>query len=881
MIAFGHPEALFLLPVWGVAVWWRRRMFLRPLRVVLFLLFLVAWLDPAVNRITPGVDVWVMADRSESAAETVAPRLREMETLLRETRGRDDRLFFVDFAEEAVQRDRSSDTVLGGRKDATAIGNALQFTLSRLEAHRNARILMVTDGYATDALDTAGERLLEEGTPLDVRLMRPAHSEDVRVERLSAPARVRPGEPFLIEGVLTGPVGTNVTYRLTRDGAVLAEGRAELDRGRARLQWTGGLERPGAARYGLEIEAPGDAYAGNNRQGFWVEARGGQRVLLITAYGDDPVGPVLRDAGLEVDTVTEPGTLDAGDLTGTAAVLIHNVYAPDVPRPFLDALTFFVREQGGGLMMIGGKASFGSGGYFESPVDPLLPVSMELKEEDRRLSTAMAVVMDRSGSMSAAAGGMTKMELANAGAARAVELLGAMDAVTVFAVDTEAHQILPLSKVGAERGRLIDVVSRIRSAGGGIYVFNGMQAAWRELEGAPQTRKHVILFADAADAEQPMGVEKLVEEMTGAGATVSVIALGSESDADAPFLKQIAEDGGGRIFFNADPATLPAVFAQETVTVSRSAFLDEPTGIAPAAGWRELAAAQPDWPSRVDGYNLSYLREGAAESLRTTDEYQAPLIAHWRRGAGRVAAVSFPLGGEFSGTVRSWPEYGDLVRTLTRWVVRPELPPGLALRLRRHGETVRVRLHADEEWRERLALDPPELVVAAGRDVEGRRIAWRRVRPGVLEAELRPTPGQRVRGALKVGDRVLPFGPVSGPEGAEWAFDPDGPAELRRLSAASGGVERVDLAEIWRSPARRKLRGTRDVWLIAFGCVFLFEAFWSRLGGRRPEFDFRRRAREAPSEAVGASVRPEPVVEKAREPERRSAFRQARRRGRL
>ena len=72
--------------------------------------------------------------------------------------------------------------------------------------------------------------------------------------------------------------------------------------------------------------------------------------------------------------------------------------------------------------MAGGKQSFGSGGYFDSAIDPLLPVSMELKTEHRKLAVAMAIVMDRSGSMGASVGvggkQVTKMQLANTGAAR-------------------------------------------------------------------------------------------------------------------------------------------------------------------------------------------------------------------------------------------------------------------------------------------------------------------------------------------------------------------------------------------------------------------------------------------------------------------------------
>ncbi len=78
---------------------------------------------------------------------------------------------------------------------------------------------------------------------------------------------------------------------------------------------------------------------------------------------------------------------------------------------------------------------------------------MELKSEHRKLGVAMAIVMDRSGSMAVTTpSGHTKMQLANEGAARSVELLGSMDAVTVFAVDSQAHQVAPLLNVGSSRG---------------------------------------------------------------------------------------------------------------------------------------------------------------------------------------------------------------------------------------------------------------------------------------------------------------------------------------------------------------------------------------------------------------------------------------------
>ena len=129
-------------------------------------------------------------------------------------------------------------------------------------------------------------------------------------------------------------------------------------------------------------------------------------------------------------------------------------------------------------MLTGGGASFGVGGYFLSALDPILPVSMEMRQEHRKLGIAMAIVMDRSGSMSVpVAGGQTKMDLANLGAAAAIELLSPMDSVGVIAVDSEPHVIQGLTRV-EDRGDLISTVRRVESMGGGIYVYSDLEAAW-------------------------------------------------------------------------------------------------------------------------------------------------------------------------------------------------------------------------------------------------------------------------------------------------------------------------------------------------------------------------------------------------------------------
>ena len=511
--------------------------------------------------------------------------------------------------------------------------------------------------------------------------------------------------------------------------------------------------------------------------------------------------------------------------------------------------------------MAGGKYAFGSGGYAHSAVDALLPVSMELRTEHRKLAVALAIVMDRSGSMGAGvAGGATKMDLADEGAARAIDLLGAQDAASVLAVDTEPHVIVPLTRLGNNRHELTDTVRRISSEGGGIYIFNGLKGGWDELQKSTAGQRHLLLFADASDSPESTGYEALVAEMVKQGVTVSVIGMGSDTDTYAPLLKDIAARGKGQIFFGGDPATLPALFEQETVAMARSAFLDDPVSIKPAAGWLELAAKPLAWPAAVDGYNLSYLKPDATAAAYSVDEYAAPLLAFWQRGLGRTAAVSFPLGGDYSARVRAWPQYGDFLQTLTRWLMGDELPPGLALRPKVDGTDLQLDLFYDQSWEERLAANPPGIVLADGATGQPRPVVWEHLEPGHFKAVTTLPPGQWVRGAAQLGKFAVPFGPITAGINPEWTFDHARITELQNVARLSGGGERTDLSKVWTAPRKAEFRDLRSPLLLVFLLTFLTDTLATRLGWQLPRLGrltlppFRRSSAPRPNRPFSAAV---------------------------
>jgi uncharacterized membrane protein len=897
-MSFTTPEWLLLLPILAVAGWaWPGLRLHSPLRAAICLLVALALAGPRLRTGSDSLQLWVLLDRSESTEDLVDHNMAEWLRLLERSKpSRHDEIRILDYAAEVVEHGQDGARFTGSRK-LTRTGLAIQNAAAMAPDDQPARILVFTDGYSTEPLDEAARQLEKRGIPMDFRLVREAALDDARLARIEMPERVQAGEPFLLSVIVRSSADGEIPLVIRRSGATLTETTIHISNGVGKVSFTDRIPRTGSFEYEAEIRPSADAHPGNNRLARWIETTGGPRLLLVSKYTDDPLARALGSLDFTVDTVSAPATLRPGMLSGARAVVINNVPAHEIPTEFLESLNFFVREQGGGFLMVGGKHSFGAGGYFESAIDPLLPVSMELKNEHRKLAVALAIVMDRSGSMSVnVAPGVCKMDLANAGAANTIDLLGAFDQISILAVDSSAHKIVPLTAIGNNKKKLTAVTRSIKSMGGGIFVYEGLNAAWKELKDSKVGTRHVILFSDAADSEEPGAYKKLLKTMTDAGCTVSVIGLGTKADCDAALLEDIAKRGGGRMFFTDRPLDIPKIFAQETVTIARSAFLDEPVATKATGRWTEISPKPLSWLPEVDGYNLSYARDDATVSLASTDEYLAPLVAHARRGLGRSAAVSFPLGGEFSGRVRAWPGYADFTQTLTRWLMGTDLPPGIGLRHRIDGTRLTVDLLYDTElWGEKLDARPPRLrIVENTPGASPYEIPWKRIAPGRFSLTRDLDEGVVVRGAVQVADHALPFGPLLVGSSVEWAFDPECLAELRSVAAQSGGRELLDLSKAWIRPPSARSLPLRPFIAWALLGLLLAEALLTRTGWKLPQLSAKlpkRRTRRQPkpakkptpapaesSESDPAAPKPPPAPPKQPKPDRRSRYQRAKRR---
>ena len=716
--------------------------------------------------------------------------------------------------------------------DASDLNGAIEKAMALIPRGAPGKLLMLSDGRWTGK-DPSGvaAQAAARNIALDYRPMQRNSTNDVAISHIDAPEVVTPGESFMLAVWVRAPVPSEVSFELLRGNQRLAVGTRQVPSGLSRLIFRDKAIRPGTHQYTVRITGTeADPVPENNSAKILVGIEGPRPILHITTAADSGLARLLQVGGLDVKTASPSAyhwSLD--ELSGYSAVLVENVLADEIGLHGMENLAVWVKETGAGFMMTGGKHAYGPGGYFRSPLEPIMPVSMELRQEHRKLALAIVVAMDRSGSMSmTVGGGRTKMHLANLATVEVLDMLSPMDEFGVVAVDSSPHIIANLAQVENQshvRGKIL----RIGSQGGGIFVYEALSAAAKMLLKAQAGTRHIILFADAADSEQPGRYLELLEECRKANITVSVVGLGTANDVDAELLRDIARHGDGRSFFTKNAEELPRLFAQDTFVVARSTFIDEPTTVRTTGGMVSLAGRGYQITSPIGGYNLCYLRPDANLAAVTVDEYRAPVVAAWQAGIGRVLCYTGEADGPHTGPIAGWGDVGNFLTSLVRWTAGDSrnLPGGMLLTQKvKNGINV-VELHLDPDREGEVFRELPTVTVLRGvvgetPTVDKTELSW--TSADTLGVDI-PIHGSETvlttvevpgGGNISLPPVCLPYSPEFKPVNTE-----SGLATMERLSKATDGKQRINLGEIWDDLPRQPRLISLQPWLLILALILL------------------------------------------------------------
>lgn len=700
LIELAHPWFFALALIVVFLAWTQRRSLadmtptqrrvcfaIRTLLLLLLILALagVRWLMPSRE-----LAVIFAIDQSASVSAAAQKEARDFVTASLGPKGGADTVGVVGFAKYAALWQAPSADLklteswpeLADRK-ATDIGSALDFASAIFPAGKAKRLVLLSDGNdTTDLAASAAARLAAQGIELHTAPLHNASAPEVLVEKVEVPRRLKAGEPFDLTARIRSNVATTAKAKLYQNQFLIEQRDLELKAGDNEFRAPNLKADGNFISYELEIIPALDTTTENNRASATASLRGEPRVLLVDS--DETNGRALADVLRREKIAVEtrglsglPKTLE--DLQQFDLFLLSDVSALHLGREQMDLYRRWVQDFGGGFVMIGGENSYGVGGYYRTPIEQMLPVRMEHEDRQDTPTVAMLVILDRSGSMTAMVAGQTKMSLADQGAVYAMNALQPKDYFGVTAVDIRPHVVLPLQQIASKAAAEQKILS-ITAGGGGIYIYTSLAEAFQQLRDIPARVKHLLLFSDAADAEEKVAGEMgdgirsggssfdLAAAMLAAKITTSVVALGTEQDKDTAFLRQLAERGNGRFYLTDDATTLPQIFSTETMKVAQSSLIEEPFLAVPAA--KSPITAGLDWGQSplLLGYNATKPKP-TAEMLLATERGE-PLLATWRYGLGQAAAFTSDAKSRWAAEWLTWPGYGkfwtQLVRTLMR-----------------------------------------------------------------------------------------------------------------------------------------------------------------------------------------------------------------------
>jgi Ca-activated chloride channel homolog len=787
------------------------------------------------DRVATAVLVDVSDSISDGQLDAARRYVEELQAAKRET----DRLLVVSFADKPrAVRLEEGETIErppeGAGRAGTDIQAAVQLAYGLFPDGHLPRVVVVSDGNQTRGdLTQEAYRASELGVHLSWKSFPPEPRPEVRITSLRLPDEVKVGAPFEVKAELWSSVAQEVTVSLQQDdfpNGLEPRKTVKLDQGTTWVTFKSEAKRAGHTTYVARLgKPPRDTEPSNNAAVMTAPVKGKPSVLYVEgAVQTSPSEAGHLTRALEHENIDVEVRGPRG-LPASAKELekFDLVVVSDVPAHFLGigqmhALEAYVRDLGGGLIMAGGEDSFGSGGYQGTTIEKIMPVRFDSEKHREQPHIAIALVIDRSGSMSG-----PKLEAAKESARATAEVLSPSDLISVVAFDTMPTDIVRLQRA-SNRMRISSDISRLQ-AGGGTNIQPALARSYELLQTANAKVKHVILLSDGQAPYE--GIADLVQEMRASRITVSAVGIG---DADRNLLGIIADNGGGRSYMTEDLAELPRIFMKETTEAQKSALVEdvvrvrvvkqvemiEGTGVASAPPLRGYVSTKPKPTGEVI----------------LASEMGEPLLARWRLGTGTSVAWTSDVKSRWSSEWIRWGGYpkfwAQVVRTSMRrkvydsYDLYAEVGDGRASVVvdavdvsDRFVNQLDTTLEIIDPKDSKVKRSIPMVQTAAGRYTAD--FAIDRYGSYLLKA-VHKRDGKVV--AESLGSAALPYP-------AEYLQTEPDEAPLRHAAMVTGGHDQAEPPAVW-SPAGQSIPYTRDLWpfvLLFVAAALVLDTFLKRV----------------------------------------------------
>ena len=765
-------------------------------------------------------------DRSESIADESRRAAELFVEEMREAVG-SERVAILPFASHpAFTDDGHSNANAPLDTEGTNIAAAIELAAAVIPEGYVPHVVLLSDGVQTEGDALHASRAV--GVPIStVPLQSPAQPE-VCVSAVRTKGQVQLGTPFYVEVALRSSHDDEGTVELFRDGRLVDEKRATLTEGDNRVRFTQSIGGDRLATFTARIEGFRDTLSENNSAASVVFTTARPRVLLVESEAllARHLAAALKTEKIEVEVRRPEGIFlkqSLADLQGYELLVLSNVPAASLSEPQMDLIRTYVRDFGGGLIVVGGDQAFTPGGYRNTTLEEILPVWCEFEKTDERPSMAMALVIDRSGSMEE--GGA--IELAKEATRQAVNLLDSKDQVGVIAFQDYAEwvsQVHPCS----DKEHVLERIDTI-TAGGGTNMYPAVERAYLSLREAFAELKHVIVLTDGVS--HPGDFHALTARMAESGITLSTVAVGPEAVRE--LLEDIARIGKGHHYYCDDAEAVPKIFALETASASKMGIIEKPFRPQVERSLEALGEVDLNTAPSLLGY-VETRPKPASQTVMTSPRGH-PLLIWWRYGLGVTVAFTSDVQSRWAAAWLRWPEFSRFWAQLVRHAIRKDQAEDFALRVDHQNRRATVTLDAvDPEGRYLNSAEATLTVIDPERT--SRQLAVDQVAPGRYAIDF-PTP---TAGTYYLELRLAHRGPLvyAGRRGLvvgyhdEYRTRPTDHDLLRAIAEATGGTYDPKSAAALLNPSEGTVPRTTLLWpylLTSAAVIFVIDLATRRM----------------------------------------------------
>ena len=680
--------------------------------------------------------------------------------------------FGPDLRPEAVRSafepylEAKAEDAIGGKQ--TDVARAVSLALANFPARAQKKIVLLTDGNQTDgdALQLASAAAEQNVQICPVPLIE-EDSQDVVVASIIVPERIKREEAFEIKVELRS-VADEVEGRLKLliDDYVAEEKVVKLSRGKHVEVFRRSLEEGGGHLLRAKFEADVEQPTENDSAYSYINLPGRPRALIVSNEDASPLSDALAASRFRVDhlsTVGTPRTMLG--LIRYDVVVLENVSADEFGENRLRLLRDYVREFGGGLVMVGGRNSFEPGGYAGTALDEASPLSMDISLLERP-STSIVLAVDDSRSMWLhGTPGMTfDKEVFGTGEKTFTGLSTKSKAQFIGNVFKQvALSLSPRDRIGAvgmssdllparwyvrpqrvtDKDRLVKEFEKNFGRRTYSVLYPTLDEARFNLFNDPATFKQILLLTDGYVASDS-NYKKFAMMLFSDGVSLSTVAVGG--DSNLPLLEDMARWGGGRFYVAKDLEKLADVYEKELTAKKKEALVERPVSVAQVGESELLKGLDMNLAPVLFGY-VRTRPKAAAKVVLNVEGTSDPLLASWKFGSGKVVAFTSSAVGSWAtlwvkdwdqGYTRFWPQ-------LVRGVLKAPGKESYKVNLRPEG--LRLRVMADvvddnENFINQASVKAQLFYLGERGDVFSPSVVWKadlsQTAPGRYEHEFRP-----------------------------------------------------------------------------------------------------------------------------------------------